>query len=113
MRCLGQILCRGPDSKGDLSARTCCKYVISAGQLSSNQCKQITRFLERILPNGIVFSPLHISLLNEVSIGQQHRVQGFVSFNATSVLRHNIRTILKMQIKTETFSFTLCTEVTR
>ena len=79
-------------------------------QVACHQCKQVTGLGKRIFPHSVMPAVASITLLFEIAVGQQHRIQRLVSFQPCAEPGHHIGSVEKPGDFAETFSLALGTE---
>ena len=82
-----------------------------ADQLAGHQGEQVRGLLERILPLGVVAAIGQVALLDQVAVGQQHRIAGLVSAQHDGEFGHHVRAVREVGDLAEAFGFALGEEI--
>ncbi|MNY52476.1 hypothetical protein D3C86_1881510 [compost metagenome] len=69
------------------------EVITNNAQVTSNKCKQITRFLVWISPVSFVTTVAQVFHFQAVTVGKKDRVFCFISFDGDGIRSHHIRAI--------------------
>src|SRR5262245_41502182 len=97
------------DSQRDVAPRHCEEPVLDAGQVTTDQRKEVRRFRMWIVPDREMPSVLHLSAFNEVTIREQDRGFSFIGLDTRRVDGHNIRPVGKISNAAKSLGFALRT----
>ena len=81
--------------------------LLSADQFARHQGEQIAGFFVRVHPLGQVAAFGQVGLFDQIAVGQQHGVSGFVGTQADLVQRHHIGAVQEIRDAAKTLGFTL------
>ena len=85
--------------------------ILDRAKITGHQRKQVTGLAERIFPPDPVTTIIEYTLINRVTVGQQHRIFLFVRNHRRSEAGHHVWTVEIIGDPAKTFCFTLRTEV--
>ena len=108
---LVQILRLHPDLEQLLAAVAGDDAIFPADQSARDQREQIARLLERVVPDGEVTAVGQIALVDQIAVGEQHRIRFAIGAQRDGVRRHDVGTVEEVGDLAKALGFALREEV--
>ncbi len=108
---LVEIFLLDPDLQQRLAAGLQAHGVFLTDELAGDQRKKISRLSERVFPLREMAAVAEIAFVNQVAVGQQHRILLFVRAQHHGEFGHHVGAIRKKGDFAEAFCFALCEEI--